>query len=122
MIAQRHKQIKEKLPATLHLRLHGSAPLKRPATPNDQGQVMSAEPRVRVRRVVIGVPRAAQNRRDLDPALQALLPESKPLELLEPIRLRRAVYDRVLQEVLSHAGDVDRRLDGSATTSVLGVG
>ena len=116
MITQRHKQIKEKFPTTFHLRLHGSASLKRLATSNNQGQVMSAEPRVRVRRVVIRIPRAAQDRRDLDSALQTLLPESKALELLEAVLLCRAVYDRVLQEVFS--GDVGYSLDVSATTRV----
>jgi len=36
MITQRHKQIKEKFPPTFHLQLHGSAPLKRLATSDDQ--------------------------------------------------------------------------------------
>jgi hypothetical protein len=121
MIAQSHKQIKEKFPTTLHFRLHGSAPLKCLATSNNQGQVMSAEPRVRVRRVVIRIPRTAKNRSDLDSTLQTLLPKSKALELLKTVLLCRTVYDRVLQKVFSHAGDIACSLDVSATTSVFGV-
>ena len=121
MITQSHKQIKEKFPTTFHFRLHGSAPLKCLATSNNQGQVMSAEPRVRVRRVVIRIPSTAQNRSDLDPTLQALLPKSKALELLESVFLCCTVYDCIPQKVFSHAGDVDCRLDGSATTCIFGV-
>lgn len=122
MIAKSHKQIKEKFPTTLHFRLHGSAPLKRLATSNNQGQVMSAEPRVRVRRVVIRIPRTAKNRSDLDSTLQTLLPESKALELLKSVLLCRTVYDCIPQKVFSHAGDVCCSLDRSATTFVFGVG
>jgi hypothetical protein len=116
MIAQRNKQVEEKFTPTLHLQLHGSAPLKCLATSNDQGQIMSAEPRIRVGRVVISIPRRAQNRRDLDSALQTLLPKSKALEFLEPVLLCCAVYDCVLQEVLTHVRNVSCSFDRSATT------
>lgn len=122
MIAQRNKQIKEKLPPTLHLYLHGPAPLKGLATSNDQGEVVGAEARVRVRRVVIGIPRAAQDGRHLDAALQALLAQRERLELVEAVLLCRAVYDRVLQQVFAHAGHVGCGFDAAAATRVFGVG
>ncbi len=74
MVAQAHKQIEEQFAANLHLRLHRSTPLEDLATADDQGQIMSAETRVRVRRVIVGVARAAQDRPDLDSALQPLFP------------------------------------------------
>jgi hypothetical protein len=122
MITQRHKQIKEKLPPTLHLQLHGSAPLKRLATPDDQRQVMSAQPRIRVRRVVIRIPRAPQDRRDLDAALQALLAQGQPLELLEAVLLRGAVDDGVFEQVLADGRDVGCGFGVPAATGCVGVG
>lgn len=77
---------------------------------------MSAEPRIRVRRVVIRIPRRAKDRCDLDAALQTLLPEGKALELLKAVLLCCAVYDRILQEILAHGGNVGCSFDGSATT------
>ncbi len=83
---------------------------------------MSAEPRVRVRRVLIRVPRAAEDDGDLDSALEALLPESKALELLEAVPLCRAVDDGIPKEVFAHAGDVYCGLDGTAAIGVFWVG
>ena len=83
---------------------------------------MSAEPRVRVRRVVIRIPRTAKNRSDLNSTLKTLLPKSKALQFLEPVLLCCTVYDRVLQKVFAHAGYVDCSLDVSATTCVFWVG
>jgi len=83
---------------------------------------MSAETRVRVRRVVIGIPRTAEDRGDLDSALQTLFPKSQALEFFETVLLRDAVYDGVPQKVFSHAGNEGCSLDISATTSVFGVG
>lgn len=42
--------------AYLHLHLHGSTPLERLATPDDQSEVMSAELRVRVWSVLVRIP------------------------------------------------------------------
>jgi hypothetical protein len=56
MIAHSHKQIEKQFAPILHLHLHGSAPLKSLATPDDQSKVMSAKPRFRVRRVLIRIP------------------------------------------------------------------
>ena len=122
MITQRNKQIKEKFPATLHFHLHGATPLKCLATSNDQGEIMSAEPRIRIRRVVIGIPRATQDGCDLDSTLQTLFPKSKALELLESVLLCRAIYDCVLQKVFSHAGNIACGFDATATTGIFWVG
>jgi len=82
---------------------------------------MSAEPRVRVRRVVIGISCTPENGSDLDSTLQTLLPKSKALELLQAVLLGGTIYDGVLQKVFSHAGDVCCSLDGSAATGVFWV-
>ena len=121
MVAKCDEQIKEKFTATLHFRLHGSAPLKCLATSDDQGEIMSAEPRVRVRRVVIRIPSTTKNCSDLDSTLQTLFPKSKALEFLETVLLRGAVYDCVLQKVFAHAGNVACSLDRSATTCIFWV-
>lgn len=118
VIAHSDEQVKEKFTAPFHLRLHGSAPLKCLATSDDQGEVMSAESRVGVRRVVIGILRRAQNGGDVDSALEALLAQRQTLELLESVPFSGAIYDGVPKEVLSHAGHVDCRLDGPAAASV----
>lgn len=73
--------------------------------------------------MVIRIPRRAQNRCNLDTALQTLLSEGKALELFQAVLLCCAVYDRVLQEVFAHGRDIDCCFDGSAATGrVLGVG
>lgn len=120
MIAKCNEKVKEKFAATLHFCLHGSAPLKCLATSDNQSQVMSAEARVRVWRVVIGIPSTAKNHSDLDSTLQTLLPEGKALELLETVSLSRAVYDCISQEIFSHTRVIYCSLDGSATTFVFG--
>lgn len=118
MVAHGDEQVKEKFTAPFHLRLHGSAPLECLATSDDQGEVMSAEPRVRVRRVVVGILRRAQNGGDVDSALEALLAQGQLLELLDAVPFGRAVYDGIPEKVLPYAGHVDCRLDGSAAASV----
>jgi len=67
---------------------------------------MSAQPRVRVRSVVIRVPGAAQDRRHLDSALQTLLPKSKALELVEAVAFSSAVHGSVAQDHVAHTGVV----------------
>lgn len=83
---------------------------------------MGAETRVRVRRVVIGVPSATQDGSDFDSALQTLLAKGKALELLEAVLVREAVDDGISKEILSHARDESCGLGVSATTSVFWVG
>lgn len=119
MITQGNKQIKEKLPTHLHLHLHGAAALKGAPTANDEREVVGAEARVRVRRVLVGVTRTAQDGGDLDGALQALLAQCQVLELREAVLIRRAVHDRVFEQWGSHAGEVDSGFDAAATTRVL---
>src|SRR5271168_1010476 len=99
MIAKSDEKVKEKFTATLHFCLHGSAPLKCLATSDDQGKIMSAEPGVRVWRVVIGIPSTTKNCSNFDSTLQALFPESKTLKFLQAVLLRSAVYDCVPQKV-----------------------
>jgi len=82
---------------------------------------MSAEPGVRVRRVVIGIPSTTENSSDLDSTLQTLLAKSKALELLKAVLLRDTVYDCILQKVFAHAGDIACSLDGSAATCIFWV-
>jgi len=82
---------------------------------------MGAEARIRVRRVVIGIPRATQDRGDLDAALQTLLPESKAFEFLKPVLLCRAIYDRIFEQLLAHARYVGCGFDAAAATRVFWV-
>jgi len=121
MIAKSYEKVKEKLSTTLHFCLHGSAPLKCLATSNDQGKVMSAEARVRVRRVVIGISCTTKNRSNLDSTLQTLLSKRESFELLEAVLFSGTIYDCIPQEIFSHARDICCSLDGSATTWVFWV-
>jgi hypothetical protein len=82
---------------------------------------MSAESRVCVRCVVIGIPRTTKNSGDLDSALQTLFPKSKALQLVEAILLRDAVYDSVPKEALAHAGHINCRLDTTAAAYIFWV-
>lgn len=75
MITKRHKQIKKQPPPHLHLHLHGPAPLKRIPAPDDQRQVVRAQPRLGVRRVRVRIPRAGKDRAALDPAAVTLFEE-----------------------------------------------
>jgi len=121
MITQRNEQVKEKFPTTLHFHLHSATPLKRLATPNNQREIMSAEPRIRVRRIVICIASRSQDGGYLDPTLQTLLAQRQSLELIEPVLLGRTVYDSVFEQVLADAGYVACGFDGSATTCIFGV-
>ena len=85
-------------PTPLHLHLHRPAPLERAPRPYDQRQIMCPELRIAIRRVRIGVPRRCQDCRTLYPALQPLLPQSESFELVQPVFLRRAIHERILQQ------------------------
>jgi len=76
---------------------------------------MSAEPGVRVRRVLVGVPSAAKDGRHLDSALQALLAQSQALQLIEAVPIGGAVNGRVAENDVAHAGVKDCRVRVSAT-------
>jgi len=118
VVTKCNEEIKEKFTTGFHFRLHGSRAFECLATADDEGEVMSAEARIRVRRVVIGIPRTTQNCADFDSTLQTLLPKRQALELLETVLFCRAVYDSILEEILSHAGDIGCSFYGSATASI----
>jgi len=110
--------MKEKFTATFHFCLHGSAPLKCLATPDDQSEIMSAEPAVCIGRVFVRIPRTAEDSSNLDSTLQTLFPKSQALKLLQAVLLRCAVYDCIPEKVFTNAGNITRSLGRSATTSV----
>jgi len=60
---------------------------------DNQSEVMSAQPRVAVQRVLVRVACAAQDSTDFDPALQALLAQRELLELFEAVALGSIVRD-----------------------------
>ena len=62
---------------------------------------MCSKSRVRVRRVPVRKPHAAQNGRDVDARLQALFPERQFLQVRQRIRNRGAVYSCVAQDSLA---------------------
>ena len=106
-------------PPSLHLPLHRSTPLKRPPAPYNQRQIMRPKFRIAIRRVRVRVPRAGQDRRALDPRLQALFPEGEPFELGEGVFFRRAVEEGVLQQGLERGGVEDCALDCPTTGSTV---
>ena len=95
MIAHRHKQVKEQFTPIFHFHLHGSAPLESLTTSDDQGKVMSAEPRFSVWRVVISIASRSQDHVDLDTGLKALFPKSKTFQLVQAELLGSAVHHSV---------------------------
>ena len=108
VIAHRDKQVKEHLRAALlHLHLHRAAPLEGLAAANDECEVVGAEPRVAGRRVRICEACTAQDRRDIDAGLQALLPKSETLEFRQREALRGAVDGCIPEDIVTHAVMVD---------------
>jgi len=65
VIAHRHKEIKEQFASHFHLRLHGAAALEGFAAADNKRQVMSAETRVAVRRVLVRVARTTQTEMEM---------------------------------------------------------
>jgi len=55
MVAHRHEQVEEDFPPHLHLHLHGTTTLEGLTTANNQGEVVSAQSRITVWRVVVRV-------------------------------------------------------------------
>lgn len=80
---------------------------------------MSAELRVRVRRIVVRKPSGPQDHVHGDAGLKTLLPEGKALQLIQPVSFGCAIDDRVLQQSTASTRDFDCGLDGSAATEVL---
>ncbi len=70
---------------------------------------MGPELGVALGRVGVGVPRARQYGAALDAGLQSLLAQREPLELVEPVALRGAVDQGVLEQRLPAARVVDGR-------------
>lgn len=83
---------------------------------------MSAEPRLRVGSVVVRVPCRAQNDVDRNSRLEALLPKSKALQLVQAVLLRRAVDNCVPEEIVADAGVVHDGFTGSAATCAVVLG
>lgn len=119
MVTHGDEEVEEEFSAAFHLSLHGPAPLERLAAPDDQGEVVGAEPRVRVGRVVVGVLGRPQDGGDIDAALQALLAEGQALEFLETELVGGAVHDCVAEQMLAGARDEHCGLDGSAAACVV---
>lgn len=82
---------------------------------------MSAEPRFRVRRVVVRIPSRPQDHVDWDPTLKALLPKRKALEFLQAVLLGSAVDDGVPEEFTAHAGMKHCGLAGSTATGFINI-
>lgn len=123
MVAHRHEQVKEQFSPHLHLHLHGSTTLECFPAADDQSEVMSAQPRVIVRCVLVGIPSTAQNDADLDPALQALLAQRELLELLEAVAVGSTVHSCVTEDKVIHTGVEKGWLDsGGAVAGFVGVG
>jgi hypothetical protein len=114
VIAHGDKEIEKQLPPHLHFHLHRPTALERLPAADDESEVMGAQPRVGVWRVLVREARTAEDGGDLDAALQALLAQGEPLELLEAIPVRGAVHGRVAENDVADASVEDCRLDGDA--------
>lgn len=104
VIAHSHEQIEKQFATTLHLHLHGSAPLESLATSNDQSQVMSAEPRFRVWGLVICIPGRSQDRLDLDAGSKSLLAKSKAFQILQAVRLGSTIDNGIAKYLPTDVG------------------
>lgn len=110
MVAHCHEQIKKQLAAHLHLHLHGSTSLKSPASADDESQVMSAQSRLRVRRVVIRIPSRSQDHVGRNAHLKALLSESNALQAFQAVLLSDAVDNRITEHKISYSRVEERCL------------
>lgn len=122
MITHGYKQVKEQFPPHLHFHLHGSTTLECFPATDDECEIMSAQPRITVRRVLVGIPCATQDGADLDPALQALLAQRELLELFEAVAVRSAVHGCVTENDVAQAGVKEGWLNGSYAVTFVWVG
>jgi len=76
---------------------------------------MSAEARIGIRRVLVGIPSTAQDGGDLDSTLQTLLSKREPFELVEAVTIGSAVDGCVAENDIAHAGVEDCGIGASAT-------
>jgi len=116
VVAHSHEQIKEQFATILHFHLHRAAALERPPAADNESKVMSAEARVTVWCILVRVPSATEDGANLDSALQALLAQGEPLELLKAVPFRRAVHGSVTENNVTYAGVKYCRLNTPATT------
>ena len=115
VVAQGDEQVEEELAAAVvHLELHRATALEGGAATDDEGEVVGPQLGVGVGRVGVGVARRRQNGAALDAGLQPLLAQGDALQLLEPVLVRHAVNDRVLEQGPAGVLVVDSRLDGAA--------
>lgn len=112
MVTHGHKQVKEQFPPLLHFHLHGSATLEGLPATDDECEVVSAQPRITVRCVLVGIARAAQDGADLDPALQALLAQGELLELFEAVAISSAIHGCVAENDVIDTGVEKGGFDG----------
>lgn len=104
MITHSNKKIKKELMAPLHLNLHRPTPHKDIPCPNNHRQIMSAQLRVRIRRMVIGIPSRRQDHANRDPTLETLLAKCKELEIFQAVLLGCAVDNGVPEDYLTNSG------------------
>lgn len=117
MVAHSDEEIEKQFPSFLHLHLHRPAALKRLATANDESQVMCAQPRVRVGRIVVCEARGPQDQVDGNSRLKTLFAERKTLQFLEPEFLGGAVDNCVAENWgVGERRELNCRLDGAAAT------
>lgn len=121
VVAHCHKQVKKQLATNLHFHLHGPASLESLATSDDESQVMSAQSRLRVRRVVIRVPSRSQDHVGRDSDLKALLAERNALQLFQAVLLGCTVDHRVSEYNASHTRMEESRPARPAATTVVGI-
>ena len=114
MVTHSHKQVKIEPVTHFHLRLHGSTGLEDLASSNNHSQVPGPQLVLRVRRVIVGIPRRLQDHADGQAGLEALLAKRKMLEVLHAVSFCRAVDRRVAQDDLPCGGERDGRFAGSA--------
>lgn len=100
IIAHGNKEIKEQLPALLHLHLHSTAPFEGRPAADDEGEVVRTQLRVSVWSVSVRVTRAGEDGAALNAGLQALLAESEALEPGEAVAFcRTTIFHPVSQDV-----------------------
>lgn len=104
MITHSNKKIKKELMPPLHLNLHRPTPHKDIPCPNNHRQIMSAQLRIRVWRMVIHIPSRWQDHADRNPTLETLLAKRKALEIFQAVLLGCAVDDGVPEDYLANSG------------------
>jgi hypothetical protein len=109
MIANGNKEVEKESSTNFHFLLHRAAAFKSASAADDEGEIVSAKTRVRVRRVCISKSSAMKNRSNLDASLEGIFTECDALKHIKAVGIRGTVYSGVTKNCFVVGTVVDNR-------------